>query len=415
MESGLTQFGIDELARQGVDVTGLTVGYPPTDDMRIRLGIQDDVDPGALPDPVSAAQVAEGMATTLDPQAAALNAGSMDPAAVAGAMNAVPAAAPVTQEQLTAPKSGGLGDMLFGPQEATDQFSNLNRQQRMMLAFGAIKDAGFALQGKEGSAFSSTLKAINDQIDMGRKAKAVEQQREIMQSALGPVAGGETFDGKRLKLQQALAAGAIQAPEFTAMMAEIARQEQAQAAAIGGSSQAATQLEDVNRLLNLIDSDPKMTTGVMGSLLSYIPGTAANIAEGLATTLRSNLALEALKSLKATGATMGALNEKEFNALETQLTNLDLSKGPETAKIALKRIQTTYQNLIADAFRDAEEQAAAGNPNGQRALDGLLRIFGSKPSWTADAGPVVPSGGSTDPAEPLSDEDLDNLYPPTTN
>jgi hypothetical protein len=271
------------------------------------------------------------------------------------------------------------------------------------------------LQGKEGSAFSSTLKAINDQIDMGRKAKAVEQQREIMQSALGPVAGGETFDGKRLKLQQALAAGAIQAPEFTAMMAEIARQEQAQAAAIGGSSQAATQLEDVNRLLNLIDSDPKMTTGVMGSLLSYIPGTAANIAEGLATTLRSNLALEALKSLKATGATMGALNEKEFNALETQLTNLDLSKGPETAKIALKRIQTTYQNLIADAFRDAEEQAAAGNPNGQRALDGLLRIFGSKPSWTADAGPVVPSGGSTDPAEPLSDEDLDNLYPPTTN
>ncbi len=411
----LTQFDIDELARQGVDVTGLTEGYPATDDMRIRLGIQDDVDPGALPDPVSAAQVAEGMATTLDPQAAALNAGSMDPAAVAGAMNAVPAAAPVTQEQLTAPKSGGLGDMLFGPQEATDQFSNLNRQQRMMLAFGAIKDAGFALQGKEGSAFSSTLKAINDQIDMGRKAKAVEQQREIMQSALGPVAGGETFDGKRLKLQQALAAGAIQAPEFTAMMAEIARQEQAQAAAIGGSSQAATQLEDVNRLLNLIDSDPKMTTGVMGSLLSYIPGTAANIAEGLATTLRSNLALEALKSLKATGATMGALNEKEFNALETQLTNLDLSKGPETAKIALKRIQTTYQNLIADAFRDAEEQAAAGNPNGQRALDGLLRIFGSKPSWTADAGPVVPSGGSTDPAEPLSDEDLDNLYPPTTN
>ena len=191
----LTQFDIDELARQGVDVTGLTEGYPATDDMRRRLGIQDDVDPGALPDPVSAARVAEGMATTLNPQAAALNAGSMDPAAVAGAMNAVPAAAPVTQEQLTAPKSGGLSDMLFGPQEATDQFSNLNRQQRMMLAFGAIKDAGFALQGKEGSAFSNTLKAINSQMDMGRKAKAAAQQREALDRLLGLSGAAQTAAG----------------------------------------------------------------------------------------------------------------------------------------------------------------------------------------------------------------------------
>ena len=196
----LTQFDIDELARQGVDVTGLTEGYPATDDMRRRLGIQDDVDPGALPDPVSDAQLAEGMATTLDPQAAALNAGSMDPAAVAGAMSAAPAAAPVTQEQLTDPKSGelisGLGDMLFGPQEATDQFSNLNRQQRMMLAFGAIKDAGFALQGKEGNSFASTLKAINDQMDMGRKAKAAAQRQQLL-GGLGLSGGAKPFWARR--------------------------------------------------------------------------------------------------------------------------------------------------------------------------------------------------------------------------
>jgi len=226
----LTQFDIDELARQGVDVTGLAVGYPATDDMRRRLGIQDDVDPGALPDPVSAAQVAEGMATTLDPQAAALNAGSMDPAAVAGAMNAVPAAAPVTQEQLTAPKSGGLGDMLFGPQEATDQFSNLNRQQRMMLAFGAIKDAGFALQGKEGSAFSSTLKAINDQIDMGRKAQAAQAQQDMFASlsggsgAAGALPAGATpeqIDAHIAKLTSLLASpqGAMLQPYVTAEVA----------------------------------------------------------------------------------------------------------------------------------------------------------------------------------------------------
>ena len=398
----LTQFDIDELARQGVDVTGLTEGYPATDDMRRRLGIQDDVDPGALPDPVSAAQVAQGMATTLNPQAAALNAGSMDPAAVAGAMNAAPAAAPVTQEQLTAPKSGGLisglGDMLFGPEEATDQFSNLNRQQRMMLAFGAIKDAGFALQGKESNAFGSTLKAINDQIDMGRKAKAAAATRQALQSVMGgDIAGGDPQARIQRLLNMAMLNPAM-APAIALQVKEIRDQMQATEGAVSSSSQAATQLEDVNALINMIDEDPTLTTGIMGSLLSYFPGTGANIAEGLATTLRSNLALQALKDLKATGATMGALNEKEFNALETELTQLDLSKGPQTSKRALKRIQTKYQNLIADAFRDAEEQAAAGNPDGQRALDGLNRIFGGgKPAWTADAGPVVPSGGNSDP------------------
>ena len=172
---------------------------------------------------------------------------------------------------------------------------------------------------------------------------------------------------------------------------------------MSGSSQAATQLEDVNALINMIDEDPSLTTGIMGSLLSYIPGTGANIAEGLATTLRSNLALQALKDLKATGATMGALNATEFTALETELTQLDLSKGPQTSKRALKRIQTKYQNLVADAFRDAEEQVAAGNPMGQRTLDGLNRIFGGKPAWTENAGPVVPSGTQL---EGESDEDF---------
>ena len=85
---------------------------------------------------------------------------------------------------------------------------------------------------------------------------------------------------------------------------------------------------------------------------------------------------------------MGALNTTEFQALETQLTNLDLGLGAEESKRSLLRIQNKYQSLIADAFRDAKEQAAAGNPMGQKGLDGLTRIFGGEPEWLSTAPPL---------------------------
>ena len=346
MESGLTQFDIDELARQGVDVTGLTVGYPATDDMRRRLGIQDDVDPGALPDPVSAAQVAEGMATTLDPQAAALNASSMDPTAVAGAMNAVPAAAPVTQEQLTAPKSGGLisgvGDMLFGPQEATDQFSNLNRQQRMMLAFGAIKDAGFALQGKEGNSFASTLKAINDQIDMGRKAKAAAQKQQLL-GGLGLSGGGGDIEARRQAILGAAAQGLIDGPTAKLMIDDLQRQ-----------SDDKTQISSKMNTVYLIDSlmnnpDLPQILGVEGTLRGVadklVPGLQETYADLMARVdqLKGGIFQEAFQSLRGGGQ----ITELEGQKASDALARLNTAQGVDAFKEALREYRFYINQGIA--------------------------------------------------------------------
>ena len=276
-------------------------------------------------------------------------------------------------------------------------YESLSKDQRRMLAFAGLSDAGRALQGLQGGKVEALLGRFNDQADIQRKATAAQAQRQMLQGLIGPgAAGGDP----QARIQQLLNIGLAypsMAPGIALQVKQIQDQLKAASGDVAGATQAGTQLEDVNTLINMIDDDPSLTTGIMGSLLSYIPGTGANIAEGLATTLRSNLALQALKDLKATGATMGALNATEFTALETELTQLDLSKGPQTSKRALKRIQTKYQNLVADAFRDAEEQAAAGNPIGQKTLEGLNRIFGGKPAWTENAGPVVPSGGSEDP------------------
>jgi hypothetical protein len=312
------------------------------------------------------------------------------------AVDPTPVAAPVTT-----PAASGAATLqqLLAPQTATptDPYENLSKTQRRMLAFAGLSDAGAALQGRQGTSVDSLMGRFNEQADMQRKATAAQARQQMLQGLIGPGAAGGDPQARIQQLLNMAMVNPSMAPGIALQVKQIQDQLKASTGALGKSSQAGTQLEDVNALLNMIDEDPSLTTGIMGSLLSYIPGTGANIAEGLATTLRSNLALQALKDLKATGATMGALNATEFTALETELTQLDLSKGPQTSKRALKRIQTKYQNLIADAFRDAEEQANAGNPIGQRTLEGLNRIFGGKPAWTENAGPVVPSGGSEDP------------------
>ena len=369
----LQQFDIDELKRMGMDTTGLAVDYPATDAQRRALGIEDDVDPGALPDPVV-------------PAAAPVAAPQMTPDAVSAAVQAAPAAPVVTPEQLSAtPAQGGSSfmDAIFGPKEENDQYSNLNRQQRMMLAFGAIKDAGFALQGKEGNAFGNTLKAINDQINMRRKAAAVEAQRDIMQGVLGAQDIELTFDQKRQRLQQALAAGAIEAPVFTAMMSEIERQEKAEMGDQSRGQAAVSTLRDIDSILSMIDEDPTMTTGTWAWMTRGLPMLPAGKTQALIDSVVSSLALDSLKALKATGATMGALNQSELELLKTELARVDLAAGPDFVKDQLGKVQGHYRRVISDLYDGASEDDAAK-------ITAFLGLD-KRPSWAG--GSSQPSGG----------------------
>ena len=63
-----------------------------------------------------------------------------------------------------------------------DPMANLSKSQRMMLAFGALRDAGAALTGREGRSFATTLSGINDQMDMARKAQTAANQQKALAS-----------------------------------------------------------------------------------------------------------------------------------------------------------------------------------------------------------------------------------------
>lgn len=221
----LTMDQINQLASMGFSMNGVAAGSEATAEEMAALQLQPDVGPDVSDDLSAPVTTPQSVATDL--------AGAVPTAAPVSAPQMTPDA--VTQEQLSAtPAQGGSSfmDAIFGPQEGSDKFSNLNRQQRMMLAFGAIKDAGFALQGKEGNAFGSTLKAINDQIDMGRKAKAAAATRDMFSSltggsggvsALPPNATPEEIDAHIAKLTSLLASpqGAMIQPYVTAEVARL--------------------------------------------------------------------------------------------------------------------------------------------------------------------------------------------------
>ena len=62
-------------------------------------------------------------------------------------------------------------------QVSNDPMGSLSKGQRLMLAFGALKDAGMALQGgQEGTSFARTMQAINEQQDQSRKARAAQSE-----------------------------------------------------------------------------------------------------------------------------------------------------------------------------------------------------------------------------------------------
>lgn len=185
----LTQEDIDRLG-----LTGVMAGEPATVEEMKLLGLP--VGPSQQ-DPIPAAAPAAEQSST------------------AGAPTTAPAAAPAMGGM---DMTGLLGLMNPVPQ---DPFENLSRSQRTMLGFAALKDAGYALQGKEGNAVKNVMADITERADMERKRQAALARQQM----LGRLTGGAASGGMdRQAIINAMAMGAIDGPTGTAMLAELERQ-----------------------------------------------------------------------------------------------------------------------------------------------------------------------------------------------
>ena len=307
-----------------------------------------------------------------------------------------PPDAPVSEQatSTTAPITPGaqtpfsMADLLStlqsapGSGEEGDPYGKMSKTQRRMLAFAAISDAGRALQGKEGTMVPTLLKDFTMRADQARKAAATERARSMM----GMVAQNmQAIADPRERLEllnNYLVQGVIDPTVYNAMAAQLGTQIQTQKVTESAVESASMTLDTVGDLAAILRENPGMTTGPLGWALGKLPFGPAAEAQNLVATLRSNMALNALKELKKVAGGIGAISNTEMQLLEDEIARLDLAVGYDASMDALTKIQTRYRRMITKAYNDPEVNN-----------ESLNQILGGRPEWTMSE--TAESGNNT--------------------
>jgi len=371
----LTPDDLDKLAAAGINVNGVPVGAEATPEEMEALGVTDptaiipeqpDI-PVTLPDDPSVKQAPDGPVT---------------------AMPDAPMATPAAQ-------GAGMQDLLAmitkQQQAPTDPFESLSKRQRMMLGFAAIQDAGQALLGKQGSAFDSLIGRFTDIQDMERKRQAAQAKQAMVAKVFGGqgMGAGGDINSQIQALTQAAMMGLVDPSAASLAITQLREQQGksvAQEAAVGGGAGA---LEDLKRLEDMIMGSGT-STGFTGWLFSKVPFSTATAARDVADTLRSGMALGALKELKAGGATLGSVSEKELALLESAIAKLNLDLPEKDVLNQMSVIEDHYKDAIRRAYSVADQ-------NQKLEFD---RYFGGQtPAWVLSKETPKP----TKPKSPTDD------------
>ena len=192
-------------------------------------------------------------------------------------------------------------------------------------------------------------------------------------------------------LTNELTSGRITPEMYNALTSQINRELQTVKQQVGGIEGAQVAINTVEEMQRLISDNPNLTTGFFGSILKFAPFTKAAELETLSDTLRSKMALGALRALKMEGgATLGAVSEKELNLLESDIAKLKVGQRAGFMQDQLAKIKTRYESIIKKAYKLAEADPTLKAE--------LTRHFG------ADASALLGD------AEPLSLEQIKELY-----
>ena len=207
-----------------------------------------------------------------------------------------------------------------------DPFENLSRSQRTMLGFAALKDAGMALQGKEGGAFTGLLKGFRERADMERKRQAAVARQESLKRFTGSVASGSM---DRQAIINAMATGLIDGPTGTAMLAELERKS--------GVSQEIVGKEMMIGQIDALLFDPALgkALGIEGFLRTPLAGlgldTETARVKARIDQIQGGAFLEAYKSLRGGGQ----ITELEGQKAEAAQARFSTAQNEEDFRDAL--------------------------------------------------------------------------------
>lgn len=107
--------------------------------------------------------------------------------------------------------------------------------------------------------------------------------------------------------------------------------------------------QDIDRILELVDSATLPTTGMIGGALANVGGTAARDVRALVDTVGANIGFDKLQQMRAaspTGGALGSITERELALLQATLGNLEQSQTEGQFKDNLTRLKEIYLDVI---------------------------------------------------------------------
>jgi len=228
-----------------------------------------------------------------------------------------------------------------------DPTQNLTKNQRMILAFAALKDAGMALQGEEGTSFASTLEGFRDRQDMERKRQAALAQRKMTERLLGGgedgAAGGGVGGLTDEMLINAAAAGLI---EPAAVKIELERRKEKQNDLLDLAGKYGT-----IDLIDALEAHPNLgqILGAEGTIRGVIDKIAPAFQEDYSELMRrveqlqGGVFKEAFRSLRGGGQ----ITEKEGEKASAALARLSTAQGEKAFRQALAEYKFYIRQGIA--------------------------------------------------------------------
>ena len=110
-----------------------------------------------------------------------------------------------------------------------------------------------------------------------------------------------------------------------------------------------TVIEDAQRAIDLIKANPKLTTGPAGFAgkdIGFGPAYTTNL---MIESVRSNIGIDKLLDIKASGAGLGQIPQTQLKTLQSVLGGLDQGQNAETLLYNLERVITIYSDIVEKA------------------------------------------------------------------
>ena len=329
------------------------------------------------------------------------------------------AAAPVPSPTM----GGGVLDILSTP-IAQDPFENLSRNQRMMIGFAALKDAGMALQGKEGGAVRGVMNDITTRADMERKrqiqlAQVGQEQTRLQQEAqrqaridallMGVSAAGAPTPASRTAAGQAASPASIddqisalrsqlgtyaqldQMPVYEQRLAELTemrdRQQEEQTAQAKDVKATTAQIRQAKSAVSAAEDALSAATGLSGDELkkqlesgaidarsfgltrqSFVPDTKAfKDYQAAAAKVASIMTFSNLGEIIEQGIKLGTMSDADFELIGNITGIVDPVNMP------VQTADTIFEawGKLTNTIKRLEEKQASGGP-----IDDLVKKYG---------------------------------------